>query len=118
MQYLVLKRFRTYGKELVKGQVVDEAEIRSPLLRMSEGKIVPAVSSSTVPAEPGVDVEVSTTPRDTEMDDDKTGDTKPEDIKPEGSPDEPVNTAEEAGSEPTDNVSEGKAPKKLFSFKG
>lgn len=56
MKYLVLTRFRTYGKQLEKGMVVDESEIRSPLLRMSEGKIVPAVSSSTVPAEPGDDV--------------------------------------------------------------
>lgn len=51
MKYLVLHQFRTFGKTLHKGQVVDESEIRSPSLRMSEGKITPAVSSSTVPAE-------------------------------------------------------------------
>ena len=51
MKYLVLQRFRTFGKELTKGQVVYESEIRSPLLRRSEGKIVPAVSSSEVPVE-------------------------------------------------------------------
>lgn len=56
MKYLVLTRFRSYGKQFEKGMVVDESEVRSPLLRMSEGKIVPAVSSSTVPAEPGDDV--------------------------------------------------------------
>lgn len=53
MEYLVLRRFRSFGKLLVKGMVVDESEIRSPRLRMAEGKITPAVSSSTVPAEPG-----------------------------------------------------------------
>lgn len=53
MKYLVLRRFFTMGKLLIKGMVVDESEIRSPRLRMIEGKIVPAVSSSTVPAEPG-----------------------------------------------------------------
>lgn len=51
MKYLVLHQFRTFGKTLHKGQVVDESEIRSPTLRMSEGKITPAVSSSTVPEE-------------------------------------------------------------------
>lgn len=53
MKYLVLRRFFTMGKLLIKGMVVDESEIRSPRLKMIEGKIVPAVSSSTVPAEPG-----------------------------------------------------------------
>ena len=52
MQYLVLRQFRTFGKTLRKGDVVDESEIRSPLLRMSEGKIIPAVSSSPYPAAP------------------------------------------------------------------
>lgn len=53
MKYLVLRRFNSYGKLLIKGTVVDESEIRSLRLRMAEGKIIPAVSSSTVPAEPG-----------------------------------------------------------------
>ena len=53
MEYLVLRRFSSYGRLLIKGTVVDESEIRSPRLRMAEGKIVPAVSSSTVPAAPG-----------------------------------------------------------------
>lgn len=53
MKYLVLRQFISYGRLLIKGTVVDESEIRSPHLRMAEGKIVPAVSSSTVPAEPG-----------------------------------------------------------------
>lgn len=53
MEYLVLRRFTSFGKLLIKGTVVDESEIRSPRLRMAEGRIVPAVSSSTVPAEPG-----------------------------------------------------------------
>ena len=59
MKYLVLHQFRTFGKTLYKGQVVDESEIRSPSLRMSEGKIVPAVSSSTVPAEEVTEVSVA-----------------------------------------------------------
>lgn len=53
--YLVLRPFRTFGKLLMKGDVVPETEIRSPRLRMSEGKIIPAVSSSMVPEEFGAD---------------------------------------------------------------
>jgi hypothetical protein len=52
MKYLVLQNFRSYGKEHLKGDVVDESEIRSPLLRISEGKITPAVSSFTAPPVP------------------------------------------------------------------
>ena len=51
MKYLVLHSFRSFGVMLHKGEVVDEAAIRSPRLRRSEGKIIPAVSSSTAPAE-------------------------------------------------------------------
>jgi hypothetical protein len=51
MQYLVLQQFRSLGKTFVKGTVIDGREIRSPRLRQSEGKIIPAVSSFTVPAE-------------------------------------------------------------------
>lgn len=54
MKYLVLHRFRSYGKTFSKGDVVDESEIRSPYLRMTEGKITPAVFSQTVPPEYGV----------------------------------------------------------------
>lgn len=57
MQYLVLKSFTSFGINHEKGTVVDESKIRSPLLRMSEGKITPAVSSSTVPAETVVKVD-------------------------------------------------------------
>jgi len=53
MQYLVLQRFSSIGKTFLKGTVVDGREMRSPRLRQSEGKIVPAVSSFNVPAEPG-----------------------------------------------------------------
>lgn len=60
MKYLVLHQFRTFGKTLHKGQIVDESEIRSPSLRMSEGKITPAVSSSTVPEEEVTEVSVAT----------------------------------------------------------
>lgn len=49
MKYLVLHNFWSYGRYLRKGEVVDEAEIRSPRLRRSEGKILPAVSSKTAP---------------------------------------------------------------------
>lgn len=54
MKYLVLHSFRSFGVRHVKGEVVDEAEVRSPRLRISEGKIVPAVSSSAEPAQQGV----------------------------------------------------------------
>ena len=50
-QYLVLRAFRSFGKFLHKGTVVDESAIRSPRLRMAEGKITVAVSSLEVPAE-------------------------------------------------------------------
>ena len=51
MKYLVLHSFRSFGVMLHKGEVVDEAAIRSPRLRRSEGKIIPAVASSTAPEE-------------------------------------------------------------------
>lgn len=51
MKYLVLRRFRTYGKLLYKGDIVDESQLRSPRLFLAEGRIVPAVSSSIVPDE-------------------------------------------------------------------
>lgn len=51
MQYLVLRRFRTMGVWLMKGSVVDESVIKSPRIRQSEGKIIPAVSSLEVPKE-------------------------------------------------------------------
>ena len=54
MKYLVLHSFRSFGVMLHKGEVVDEAAIRSPRLRRSEGKIIPAVSSSTAPEEVAV----------------------------------------------------------------
>ncbi len=51
MEYLILQRFRSFGKTLEKGSVVVDSEIRSPRLRQSEGKIIPAVSSFEVPVE-------------------------------------------------------------------
>lgn len=51
MQYLVLSRFNSFGNLLEKGTVVDESAIRSPRLRCSEGKIIPAVSSLEIPVE-------------------------------------------------------------------
>lgn len=54
MKYLILRGFRSYGVMLHKGEVVDEAAIRSPRLRCSEGKIIPAVSSSAAPEETAV----------------------------------------------------------------
>ena len=51
MKYLVLQNFRSYGVTHIKGTVVDESLIRSPRLRIAEGKIVPAVSSLEVPME-------------------------------------------------------------------
>lgn len=55
MKYLVLRSFRSFGKTLTKGSVVDAADIRSPYLRVSEGKIILAVSSSQVPVEFGTE---------------------------------------------------------------
>ena len=51
MEYLILQRFRSFGKTLEKGSVVVDSEIRSPRLQQSEGKIIPAVSSFEVPVE-------------------------------------------------------------------
>lgn len=51
MQYLVLRPFKTFGNFYKRGDVVDEKEIRSPRIRVSEGKIVPVVSSLTLPEE-------------------------------------------------------------------
>lgn len=53
MIYLVLRPFRSYGNYFGKGDVVDGSKIRSPKLRMSEGLIIPAVSSAQ-PPEPEV----------------------------------------------------------------
>lgn len=55
MQYLILENFLSFGKRLLKGTVVDAENIRSPRLRESEGKLVPAVSSSEVPVEFGAE---------------------------------------------------------------
>lgn len=51
MKYLVLRGFRSFGKWHEKGDYVDETEIRSPRLRITEGKIIQAVPSSNIPAE-------------------------------------------------------------------
>lgn len=70
MQYLVLHTFRSFGKTLKKGDVVDESEIRTPSLRRAEGKIIPAVSSSTVPAEETAAEQVAAPSQDTEKESD------------------------------------------------
>lgn len=76
MKYLVLQTFRSYGNEHQKGSVVDESEIRSPMLRVSEGKITPAVSSFTAP--PVLDTEnVDTGERASEESDDTSNEDKP-----------------------------------------
>ena len=51
MKYLVLRRFTSYGVVLHKGDVVDESQIRSPRLRVSEGKIVAVKAVADVPEE-------------------------------------------------------------------
>lgn len=51
MKYLALRSFYSFGKLISKGTIVDESAIRSPLLRISDGKITPAVPSSNIPAE-------------------------------------------------------------------
>lgn len=106
MKYLVLTRFRSYGKQFEKGMVVDESEIRSPMLRMSEGKIIPAVSSSTVPAEPGDDITSEPASQDVSGDVD-TGDE-----------DETVDDAEQVEEPETAPLQEPAAPPKkpLFTF--
>lgn len=43
MKYLVLHTFRSFGRTLRKGEVVDESAIRSLRLRLAERKVVPAV---------------------------------------------------------------------------
>ena len=50
MKYLVLHTFRSFGRTLRKGEVVDESAIRSPRLRLSERKIVLAVEAPLNPA--------------------------------------------------------------------
>lgn len=50
-KYLILQRFKSFGVLLEKGQVVNADLIRSPQLRVSEGKIVKAVSSPVVLSE-------------------------------------------------------------------
>ena len=52
MKYLVLRSFRCYGRTLRKGEVVDESAIRSPRLRRSEGKIMPAIEEPLQPQKP------------------------------------------------------------------
>lgn len=67
MTYLVVIPFRSFGKTLKRGQLVDESEIRSPRIRYSEGKIVPAVSSSEIPEERLINGKSKVTvPRDTQ----------------------------------------------------
>ena len=51
MKYLVLRTFRSFGKIQRKGTEIDAQDIRSPHLRMSEGLIVPVVTTSEVPEE-------------------------------------------------------------------
>lgn len=106
MKYLVLTRFRTYGKQLEKGMVVDESEIRSPLLRMSEGKIVPAVSSSTAPVEPGEADEADPGSQGKPEDDDKG----------EGVEGEPEAEADEPSAEAKGTPEEPKPKKPFLSF--
>lgn len=47
MKYLVLHTFRSFGRTLHKGEVVDESAIRSLRLRLAERKVVPAVEEPT-----------------------------------------------------------------------
>ncbi len=72
MKYLVLHSFTSYGRLLRKGEVVDEAEIRSPRLRISESKIIPAVSSSPEPVDAGVAAPVPQVQGPNEGDQDKS----------------------------------------------
>lgn len=95
MKYLVLHRFRSYGKLLVKGQVVDESEIRSPYLRQTEGKITPAVFSQTVPPEFGGDS--SPAPEVSEGNDD-SGKENESLVEGEGTPEEETPPAEGEGT--------------------
>jgi hypothetical protein len=50
MRYLILRQFISYGKLLKKGTIVDASEVRSPVLRLAEGKIAAVPSFSATPA--------------------------------------------------------------------
>lgn len=81
MKYLVLRRFWSYGKLLLKGTVHDESEIRHPRLKLSEGVIIPAVSSSEVPREPGDDENLSQVPEETSEGEDTTSEKSEETVE-------------------------------------
>lgn len=95
MKYLILRSFRSYGKYLERGTTVDESEIRSPILRCSEGKITPAVSSFTVPKEFGSDDDLKTTDSEgiVETNDKEPG--KEPDKEPEKEPEKESETTEQ-----------------------
>jgi len=48
MTYLVIHQFHSIDKVLKRGQIVDESQLRSPRLRVSEGKVVPVEEVVTV----------------------------------------------------------------------
>lgn len=59
MEYLVLHTFRSYGRTLRKGEVVDESAVRSPRLRLAERKIVVAKEEPLLTAAPGAEPETT-----------------------------------------------------------
>lgn len=49
MDYLVLRPFSSYGVFYKRNDIVSDDKIRCPRIRVSEGKIIQAVSSSNIP---------------------------------------------------------------------
>ena len=103
MKYLVLHQFRSFGKTLHKGQIVDESEIRSPSLRRSEGKITPAVSSSTVPEEEVTAVSVAPPQAS-------------EDVDTGRQPEQPVQPEQTEQPKQTEQTEQTEQPKKFSLF--
>ena len=50
MIYLVLRHFKAGGKFYNRGDIVQDGQLRYPRTYQSDDKIVPAVSSLTIPA--------------------------------------------------------------------
>lgn len=51
MEYLVLRKFKSFGVFYAKGSIVPEEKIRNVRLKLAEGKIVRAVETA-VPSSP------------------------------------------------------------------
>ena len=94
MPYLILHSFRSYGVSYKKGDVVNENAIRSPRLRLAEGKIL-AVSDDSNTSQEAAELTVPSSQISTETDEVTTSDilTKTEESSVEDSV-SPVDTKE------------------------